>query len=176
MRTDRTVPRLLKIAILFGVVGLVGEGSFELKRLLTPLLAPPSVPGEAKILEHFAVQHVAFPILGLLLVFAPRTLGSLVRARAALGWLASLAVIVSVPEFLVSRTDLFRPYPFSLHNSMLESLQMLRVGSLTVNLLQLQHLVFAHGAVMGGVVALAALGDKLLEWLSGPRTGEALVA
>lgn len=63
--------RLVKLGLLIAALGFIGEGAFEIQKLILMLSAPPSVPGESKVLEHFAVQHVAFPILCLLLALRP---------------------------------------------------------------------------------------------------------
>jgi hypothetical protein len=172
MRHDRTPVRIAKLAILFGAIGLIVEGLFELRLLVAPFLAPPSVPGQSKIIEHFLIQHVAFPVIGMLLVFAPLRLTYLFASRFAGGLLAALAVLVSVPELIVSRGDLFRPYPFELHAPFLKAVQMVEFGSLTINLLQAQHVLFAHLALMGSITLLAVKGGPLLMRFAGPRTGE----
>lgn len=176
MRHDRWVVRAVKVAILFGVLSLSIEGLFELKLVVLPFVAPPSVPGQSKIIEHFVVQHLAFPVIGMLLVFAPLQLERLFHSRLATGLVAVLALLVTIPEALVSRTDLFRPYPFQLHSGVLKSMQMLDLGSARINLLQAQHLLFAHFALMGTIIAIAVGGVTMLHRLAGPRTGEAVLA
>lgn len=173
MRHDRTPMRIAKLAILFGALSLVVEGLFELKLIVAPFLAPPSVPGQSKIIEHFMIQHVAFPVVGTLLVFAPLRLVSVFASKLTAGLLAALAVLVSLPELIVSRADLFRPYPFELHAPVLKAVQMAEIGALTINLLQAQHVVFAHLALMGSIAMLALKGTPLLMRFVGPRTGEA---
>jgi hypothetical protein len=164
---------MAKAAILFGALGLMAEGLFETKLLIQPLVAPPSVPGQSKIIEHFMIQHVAFPLVGILLVFAPLRLTRLVASRLAMFLLGALALLVTLPEVLVSRTDLFRPYPFELHSPILNSIQMVDFGFANINTLQTQHLLFAHIALMGTIVILAfCMGHSLLNWFAGPRTGE----
>jgi hypothetical protein len=172
MRPDRLPIRVAKLAILFGAIGLVIEGLFEVRLLAAPFLAPPSLPGQSKIIEHFLIQHVAFPFVGMLLVFAPLRLAPLFASRLAAGLLAVLAILVSLPELIVSRADLFRPYPFELHAPFLKAVQMAEFGGLTINLLQAQHVLFAHLALMGSIVLLAARGAPLLMRFAGPRTGE----
>jgi hypothetical protein len=176
VRKDRTAVRLAKAAILFGALGLMIEGLFELKLLIQPLVAPPSVPGQSKIIEHFVIQHVAFPVVGILLVFAPLRLRRLVASRLAMLLLGVLAILVTLPEAIVSRTDLFRPYPFELHSSMLNGIQMVDLGFAKINMLQMQHLAFAHITLMGMIAILAFFnGPALLHRFAGPRTGESLV-
>jgi hypothetical protein len=177
IRTDRSAARLVKAAILFGAFGLMIEGLFEFKLLVQPLVAPPSVPGQSKIIEHFAIQHVAFPIIGVLLVFAPLRLRRLVASRLAMCLLGTLGLLATLPEAIVSRTDLFRPYPFELHNPMLKAVQMVDLGFVSINTLQMQHLLFAHFTLMGTIAVLAFFnGFGLLSWFAGPRTGELVAA
>jgi hypothetical protein len=159
--------------VLFGAVGLMAEGLFEIKLLAAPFLAPPSVPGQSKIIEHFIVQHIAFPIVGLLLVFAPARLTGLFGSKLAAGLLATLAILVTLPELIVSSADLFRPYPFPLHSPILNQVQMLNFGTVQLNTLQVQHVLFAHLALMGMIVALGLRGVPLLARFAGPRTGGA---
>lgn len=175
MRRDRWAMRAVKLAVLFGAAGLIVEGLFELKLLAEPLFAPPSVPGQSKIIEHFVVQHIAFPLFGLLLVFAPWRLVRLAASRLATGLLGLLAVLVTIPEMIVSRTDLFRPYPFDLHSDLLERIQMQDMGGWSLNILQAHHLAFAHIALMGAILAFAVVGPMVLRQFAGPRTGEALL-
>ena len=173
MRRDRWTMRVVKLAVLFGAVGLIGEGLFELRLLVAPLTAPPSIPGQSKIIEHFVVQHVAFPIIAMLLAFAPLRLVRLFGSKLAASLLAVLAGLVTMPELVVSRTDLFRPYPFELHAGLLRAVQMIDLGAVSFNLLQAQHLIFAHLVLMGSIVVVALSGGKALRYFAGPRTGEA---
>lgn len=170
MRHDRRVMRIAKASLLMGVIGLVGEGAFELKLLAAPFLTPESVPGRSKIYEHFVVQHVTFPVIGTLLVFAPDRLIKLVESRLATGMLAAIAILVTAVEANTSRTDLFRPYPFALHSALLDRIQLVRITGRTVNALQATHLVFSHGVLMGSIVALAIARRPLLARFAGPRT------
>jgi hypothetical protein len=170
MFDDRLLPRLLKLGILIGCAGLLVEGLFEFKKFTEPFLAPPSVPGQGKIIEHFLVQHVMFPVLGLSLVFRPTGLSHFVSAKLAAVFFAGLAIIVSVPELIVSSKDLFRAYPFNLHFEFLKAIQMGVIFGVEVNFLQLHHLVFAHFVLMGTIVWLGIHGQGLIVFLSGPRT------
>jgi hypothetical protein len=172
MRHDRWMMRTVKAAVLLGGVGLLGEGAFELKLVAAPFTDPESVPGRNKIIEHFIVQHLAFPTIGLLLVFAPARLRRLVESRLATGMLALIAVTVTAVEANTSRIDLFRPYPFNLHSALLNRIQMTDIGGRRINLLQATHLAFSHMALMGTIVALAILGPSALARFAGPRTGE----
>ena len=63
MHGSRVTIRLIKLGLITAAIGFVGEGLFEVSRLAAVVTAPPSVPGQSKILEHFALQHLAFPIL-----------------------------------------------------------------------------------------------------------------
>lgn len=174
MRFDRLPIRLVKLTVLLGCIGLLVEGALELPKLLMPFTAPPSVPGQSKIIEHFALQHVLFPLLGVLLVFSPISLRRFLASRLTRAYLAALALLVTLPEALVSlRGDLFRPYPFDLHAEFLKTIQMTQIGPLAVNMLQLQHLLFAHLALMGTLVVLAITPESLHRF-AGPRTGEGL--
>ncbi|MCP3803440.1 hypothetical protein NLX83_29610 [Allokutzneria sp. A3M-2-11 16] len=170
MRHDRWLMRAVKLAVLIGALGLLVEGLFELKLLVRPFVEPPSVPGQAKIIEHFLVQHIAFPVIGLLLVFAPSRLAGFAAARPATVLLGLIAVAVTIPEAIVSAGDLFRPYPFDLHSGLLERVQLLDVGGVRLNVLQAAHLACSHVALMGSVVALAIAGPPLLQRFAGPRT------
>jgi hypothetical protein len=172
MRHDRWMIRTMKAAILLGVVGLLGEGVFEVKLLAAPFTAPESVPGHNKIMEHFIVQHLTFPTIGLLLVFAPARLRRLVESRLATGMLALIAVTVTAVEVNTSRIDLFRPYPINLNNALLNRIQMASIHGHRINLLQATHLAFSHAALMGTIVALAIVGPRALARFAGPRTGE----
>lgn len=172
MRHDRWTARAIKGAILLGVASLVIEGLFELKLVVQPFIAPPSVPGQSKIIEHFVVQHLAFPLIGLMVVFAALRLERLFGSQLAAGLLAALALLVTIPEALVSRADLFRPYPFELHSNLLKAIQMLDLGPVQINLLQSQHLLFAHFLLMGTIVSIAVGGVPVLHRFAGPRTGE----
>jgi hypothetical protein len=172
MRWDRTGWRLIKFAVLFGAIGLVGEALFEVGKLSAPFVDPPSVPGQGKIIEHFAFQHVLLPFSAVLVVFWPAQLQQLFASPIARVWLAAVVALVTIPEVLVSfKSDLFREYPFQLHSELLQQIQMQTIGGLSVNVLQLQHLVFAHLALMGTVFALC-VRPEAMRFFAGPRTGE----
>jgi len=163
--------RVLKLCILLGVFGLLVEGLFELKLLVQPFLKPASVPGEDKIIEHFAVQHVLFPVLGLALVFWPLAVRDAFASTMFRVLIGCLAVLVTLPEIIVSvRSDLFRPYPFDLHSAWLSAVQMVDIGTVRINLLQAQHLVLSHLCLMGTLLWLSAAPDQLRAF-AGPRTG-----
>ena len=174
-RSSRTGMRLIKLGLVIAGVGFLGEGLFEVGRLSAVLAAPPSVPGEAKILEHFALQHVAFPILCLLLALRPAWLSGVVASGACRWFLASIAVVLVVPEVLVSfggpgGGDLFRPYPFDLRLGFFKALQLLEFGGRSINALQLQHLFLNHLLLTAVLLALA-LQPSALRAFFGPHTG-----
>ncbi|MCZ8155010.1 MAG: hypothetical protein O9264_02750 [Leptospira sp.] len=175
MRNDRWGFRALKLAILCGSIGLIVEGLFELKLLVQPIASPASVPGQSKIYEHFVIQHLTFPLIGFFLVFFPRRINGLVSSRFAIIVLAVIATLVTIPEIIVSQKDLFRPYPFNLRVSILETIQMISVFGKPLNLLQLQHLIFSHFFLMGTIIVLAIRGNSFLLKFAGPRTGEIMV-
>jgi hypothetical protein len=171
MDETRLFIRFVKLCLLFGTVGLLAEGLFELKLVLRPFTDPPSIPGQSKIIEHFALQHVLLPILGLVLVFWP------IAAKDAFGsiwfrvFIGCLVVLVTVPEIIVSwRFDLFRPYPFDLNSGFLEALQIVKINGRNFNLLQAQHLIFSHLFLMGTMLWLCLAPDALKAF-AGPHTG-----
>jgi len=100
-------------------------------------------------------------------------LTELFASKLAAGLLAALSLLVTLPELIVSSGDLFRPYPFLLHLPILNEVQMLNLGSVQLNTLQVQHVLFAHLALMGMIVALGIWGAPLLARFAGPRTGGA---
>jgi len=170
--------RAIKLGLLVAGVGFIGEGSFEIPRLLAVLSAPSSVPGESKIVEHFALQHAAFPSLCFLLVLRPALLRRFSESRLSRWFVAVLAVVLIAPEVLVSfggpgGGDLFRPYPFDLRSSLLAAVQMVEVGAWTINLLQLQHLLLNH-LLLSVVLAFVALRPRTLDAFFGPHTGAAV--
>jgi hypothetical protein len=174
-RSRRTKMRLVKLGLVIAGVGFLGEGLFEIGRLSAVLTAPPSVPGESKIVEHFALQHLAFPVLCLLLAMRPAWLSGLVDSRACRWSLALLALVLVVPEVSVSfggpgGGDLFRPYPFDLQVGLLRALQTLELGDRSINVLQLQHLFFNHVLLTAVLLALA-LRPSSLGAFFGPHTG-----
>jgi hypothetical protein len=171
MNINRLPMRLVKCAIFLGAIGLMIEALFELNTFAKPFLAPPSIPGQSKIIEHFLLQHIVFPIIGFLLVFSPFHLRSLIKSKLATSFLVIAAVLVTIPESIVSGKDLFRPYPFTLHSSFLDAIQMVRFGRFEINLLQAQHLMFSHFCLMGSIVMLAFAGEDGLKYFAGPRTG-----
>jgi hypothetical protein len=171
--TDRNLVGLVKMVVLCGAAGLPAEGLFEIKLLATHFLAPLSIPRQSTIIEHFVAQQIAFPITGLLLVFAPVQLNRLFVSKLAAGLLATLAILVTLPEFIVSSVDLFRPYPFPLQSPILNRIQMLNFGTVQLNFLQVQDVPFAHLSLLGMIVALGIRGAPLLARFAGPRTGGA---
>jgi hypothetical protein len=172
MRSDRTAWRICKVAILLGAIGLVGEGTLELGRLAAQFYHPPGVPGQSKIIEHFALQHVFFPAIAVALVFWPPSLNRLFGSIAIRLYLGALIILVTVTELIVSiRSDLFRPYSFALRSALLNQLQTVPVGHLSINLLQAQHLLFSHFVLMGAILMLA-INPNLIARFAGPRTGE----
>ena len=172
---SRIVIRLIKLGLLIAALGFVGEGLFEVRKLVVAMAAPPSVPGQSKILEHFALQHLAFPMVCLLLPLRPVWLLGLVRSAASRWYLAVLAAILILPEALVSLGgpgggDLLRPYPFDLRMDLLRSIQMVEVAGHFLNTLQLQHLLLNH-VLLTGVLFTLALRPASLRAFFGPHTG-----
>jgi len=141
--------RLVKLGLLIAALGFIGKGGFEIRKLMLVLSGPPSAPGESKILEHFAVQHVAFPIHCLLLALRPAWLSSVFQSPLVRWFVAALALVLVVPQLLVSfggpsGGDLFRPYPFDLRIDFLRAVKMVAIGGHNLNLIQLQHLFLNH--------------------------------
>jgi len=141
--------RLVKLGLLIAALGFIGKGGFEIRKLMLVLSGPPSAPGESKILEHFAVQHVAFPIHCLLLALRPAWLSSVFQSPLVRWFVAALALVLVVPQLLVSfggpaGGDLFRPYPFDLRIDFLWAVKMVAIGGHNLNLIQLQHLFLNH--------------------------------
>jgi magnesium-transporting ATPase (P-type) len=146
--------------VLFGVAGLVGEGIMEVGRLAAALSGPTSVPGESKLIEHFAFTHVLVPSLAIMLVFWPEKLRATFSSVPIRLYLVLLLVCVTVPETLISfRSDLFRPYPFNLP-SWLDAHQIVRISGNDFNVIQFHHLLFSHYIVMGSLAA-ACISDSL---------------
>jgi len=167
---QRAGVRTAKVLLLSGAVSLVVEGVLELPRVRKAVTAPPSVPGESKILEHFVVQHVAFPALISALVFRPSLLRGILGSTAARYAMAAAAVGLAVPETVVSlQGDLFRRYPFPLPGRRLERVEILRIGRREVNVIQAHHLLSATWG-WGAAAALLALRPNLLDYFAGPRT------
>jgi hypothetical protein len=157
--------------MLAGAIGLAAEGMFEWRALLSPFLSPPSTPGQSKIIEHFLLQHVLFVCIGFLFVFRPAALRTTFQSIFVRFYLGALALAVTLPELIVSfKSDLFRPYPFELRVPFLKAIQMISFSSFQVNVLQVQHLLFAHFALMGGILAIC-LRPQWLRIFFGPRTG-----
>jgi hypothetical protein len=172
MRYDRLTIRFLKLLIFLGSIGLIVEGLFEIRTFIQPFIAPPSTPGQTKIIEHFLTQHICFPLIGLLLTFNPYSLRPLFSSKFASYFFATIATLVTIPEIIVSSKDLFRPYPFNLHSQFLESIQMTSIWGHELNLLQLQHLLLSHFCLMGTIIFLAFCRVDLLKRFAGPRTGQ----
>jgi hypothetical protein len=162
--------RWSKALLLTAGISLAVEGALELPRLRQAVSDPPSVPGESKIAEHFAIQHVAFPALIGALVFRPSLLRGLIASRAARYTIATAAVALAVPETVVSlQGDLFRPYPFTLPGRLLPRLEMTRVGGRDLNVIQAHHLLSSAWGWSAAAAALAVRPD-LLAAFAGPRT------
>jgi hypothetical protein len=139
------------------------------------LASAPSAPGDSKILEHFAVQHIAFPVICLLLALRPWALTSLFKCAIVRWWVALVALVLILPEALVSLGgpaggDLFRPYPFDLHSSLLAAIPMANVAGVPVNVIQVQHLLLNH-LLLAAVLVTLALQPSRLRSFVGPRTG-----
>jgi hypothetical protein len=161
---------MAKMLLLTAGISLAVEGVLELPRLRKAVTHPPSVPGESKIIEHFAVQHLAFPALIGALVFRPSLLRDLMASRPVRYTIASAAVVLAVPETVVSlQGDLFRRYPFALPGRLLPRLEMTRVGGRDINLIQAHHLLSSAWGWSAAATALAVRPD-LLDGFAGPRT------
>jgi len=153
---------ILKLAILLGGLGLLQEGLLELRRLIRPFVLPPSGPGQNKIIEHFAIQHVLLPVLGFLLVLDSAAMRAMLASPIARGFLGLVLILITVPELLVSmKGDLFRPYPFDLRPAALSTIQMVTIGNIKINLLQLMHVTLSHFALMGSIVWVCIDPDAL---------------
>jgi hypothetical protein len=161
-----------KFGLLLATLGFVGEGLFELPRLGRAFTRPPSVPGESKIVEHFAIQHLVFPLLGSLLVFRPASLRRLFDSRLSRGFFAGLSLALIIPETIVSFRpggDLFRPYRFDLRSHLLRTLESLALGSHHLNLLQALHLLLNHW-LFSAVLTAVCLRPSLLDQFVGPHS------
>ena len=172
--------RLTKVGLLLAAIGFLVEGLFEWDRFIGAFTAPPSVPGQSKIIEHFLVQHVLFPAIALLLVLRPASIRPVLSSRLNRLFLGTLAALLVVPELVVSLGgphggDLFRPYPFDLHLDFLRSLQMVQVGGKEINFLQAEHLL-VNTFLFSGLVVLLSLRPGLLRGFFGPRTGPRVAA
>lgn len=108
-----------------------------------------SLPGQSKILEHFAVQHVAFPAVAAGLALRPDVAVSKLSGSAATLTMAVMSAVLCVPETQVSMRsadgpgDLFRPYPFALPEAV-RRLEMMSIGDRSVNVVQALHLGLNH--------------------------------
>lgn len=105
----------LRLGLIAAATGLAFEGARETPKLARSfrLNNLPTVPGESKIIEHFAVQHVAFPFLAVALVVRPASLRNMLRSRLTRTFLGGLALALQFPETLVSFRpggELFKPY------------------------------------------------------------------
>jgi len=162
---------LLKIAILLGGLGLVQEGLLELPRVSRAFLTPPGVPGQSKIIEHFAVQHVLLPVLAILLVFYPMSLKPMLASPIIRVFLGMVLLLVTLPEIIVSfRGDLFQPYRFELGSRFLNSIQIIAIGKIRINLLQVLHLLLSHFALMGTIVWIC-ISPKALDYFASVSAG-----
>lgn len=161
--------RAVKVLLFSGGAGLLVEGALEVPRLRRAVLQPPSVPGESKILEHVAVQHIAFPALIGALVFRPASVRGLLQPPLVRCGLAALTLVLAVPETVVSaQGDLFRRYPFHLPAA-LRRFELVRIGDRELNVLQAHHLLTATWTLAATMAALAARPDLLVVFV-GPRT------
>jgi hypothetical protein len=167
---DRVLPRVVKLCLLLGAFSLIVEGLLELRKLKDPFIRPPSVPGEAKILEHFWLQHLVWPTIALSFVFYPALLQDVLASTFATVSLAFMFILLVLPELIVSiKGDLFRPYPFDLKLKVLKRIQMLRLGSRPVNVLQLSHLAFSH-ILLTVCFLWVGLEPSALHFIAGPLT------
>lgn len=167
---DRVFPRVVKLCLLLGALSLIIEGLLELKKLKDPFVRPPSVPGESKILEHFCLQHLVWPMLALGFVFYPALLKDVLASTLATLFFAVTFVLLLLPESIVSlKGDLFRPYPFDLKLAFFKRIEMVQVFSRPVNLLQLTHLAFSH-ILLTMCFLWIALEPAALHFFAGPLT------
>jgi hypothetical protein len=172
-RDLRILMRTLKLGALITALNYVVEGLFELDMVYAQFVYPPSVPGQAKIIEHFLIQHALFPLILLLLVFRPVALIAFFRSIISRYFLAILALLIFIPEIVVSfgYGDLFNPYPFDLSSRILKSVEMIQFAGKSINLLQLEHLLFCHLLLTSIFVGLA-LSPSCLKAFAGPRTNK----
>lgn len=164
--------RLIKIGVLLAVLGFIVEGLFEIRNFLQYFYDPPSIPGQGKIIEHFILQHIIFPLFGLCLVFRPAYLVSVVKNRAIMFILTAVSVVIFIPELIVSlRSDLFRPYPFDLKIPLLNYIQMIEFNRQQVNFLQLEHVILNH-VLFTGIFVILLYNFQNLKYFSGPNTNK----
>jgi len=170
---ERLVPRTIKGGLLLASLGFLVEGVFELPKLKRAVTQPPSVPGEAKVIEHFVLQHIAFPVLASFVIFSPLSLGLLFSSRLFRLFLSGSALVVAIPETIVSLRrdgDLFRRYPFDVRSKTLRALEQVPVRSQRINFLQAGHLLLNHWLFAGVMIALC-LRPVWLRTFAGPHTG-----
>jgi hypothetical protein len=156
---------LVRVGLAVAAVSWVGEGYLERRLLGRAFRHRESTPGQSKIIEHFAVQHVFFPALATALAIAPGwALELLRRSRSLSVPLAMLSAVLCVPELQVSLRsadgpgDLFRPYPFPL-SARIRRIEMVHVGGRDVNVIQATHLGLNH-LLFTGVLAGVAFGRR----------------
>jgi hypothetical protein len=167
---DRVLPRLVKLCLLLGAISLIVEGVLELKKLKDPFTRPPSVPGESKILEHFALQHLLWPVVALSLVFYPALLKDVLASTIGSVFFAFTFVLLIFPELIVSvKGDLFRPCPFDLKVKFFKRIEMIKVGFWQINVLQLTHLGFSH-LLLAICFIWIVLEPSALHFFAGPLT------
>jgi hypothetical protein len=172
--------RSTKVGLLLAAIGFLVEGLFEGSRFFEAFMAPPSVPGHSKIIEHFLVQHALFPAIALLLALRPTSITRVLSSPLNRLFLGVLAALLVAPELVASfggphGGDLFRPYPFDLRLDLPRSLQMIRIGGKAINFLRAEHLL-VNTFLFSGVVVLLALRPKLVHAFFGPRTGRRVAA
>jgi hypothetical protein len=165
---DTTI--VIRLLFFMAAVGFLIEGLFELKRVHLYITRPPSVPGYDKILEHFGLQHIVFPWIGLGIAFFPAYSLQAIDSDASRWLLLGFVVLVAIPETIVSfgkSGDLFRPYPFDLRNRWLKKMEMVKLGGKSFNLLQAQHLLLNHWMYLVVFAWFAFDPLSLKNWLKG---------
>jgi hypothetical protein len=158
-----------RMLFFFAAWNFLTEGRMEVKIVRDYFLSPPSVPGESKILEHFALQHIVYPMIGFGIALYPmETLNLLDEFALKLVLFASM-LMVAIPETVVSFRkggDLFRPYPFPVTSPLRKRIYMFKIGTMQLNFLQLKHLLLNHwmySAVFGYFILYP---DAIKAWLS----------
>lgn len=157
---------LVKLGLLVAAIDSITESFFELGKVKDVVVAPPSAPGDKKIIEHFAVQHVVFPAVALTLALKPSAAASFITSRAARNFLAAMSAAVLLPEVVVSfkEGDLFRRGPGS-RSSYLKNAGMVKLGDRDLNLIHTQHLAFHH-ILLTVVLTILARNPKALNWFN----------
>ncbi len=165
----------LRCGMGLAALGWAGEGLLEVPRLRRAFskTQTESTPGESKIIEHFAVQHLAFPAIAATMALAPHRLKGPLSSRIVRAFAAALSVILVIPETRVSfgageeKGDLFRRYPFPIRGRALKKLELVHVGGREINMIQAQHLVLNHWLFTGLLIAIT-IDSRVLDWLQHP--------